>query len=630
MSSKDYTQYTAKDIELLEGLDGMRERPSMYIGNNGAEGLHQCLVESLTNSIDEAIAGFGDTIYISIIDNGDTDIFCIRDHGRGIPVDMHPIHNRPVLEILCTDMHAGGKLTAESNYKISGGNYGIGLKVLNALSERLHIESWKDGYHYEQDFSKGHKLNDIKNLGKTKETGTLMSWEPDKTIFEVTKFNKSKVKAALRDNAYLNPGVKFVFKYYNDKEDVYYSQAGIVDMLNEMVDKKDTVLSKPIYFAEKEDKQELEVVLTYTNGHELLRSYANKVKMVDDGTHVTGFRSGFTKAVNVYAREAKLLKDKDENITGNELRDGLVAIVSVMISAPQYENQTKTKLANTSLINWVGSVVYNNMLEYLRKYPSQASAIVKKALSYRKLREIIAKTKETMMGTKESKKFGALSGKLSNCSSKKPDECELWVIEGLSALSTVKTARDPKYQAIFSLRGRVLNTEGLSIDKVLQNLEFRELVQSLETGVGEDCDISKLRYNKIVIATDADPGGSAIRLGLLTFFVNHMPELVKTGHLYFAEAPLFKIMTRKETIYCRNKSVLEERIKSVKGEYQISRFKGLGEMDADDFRDYVMNPKSGALVQIIPEDFERLSEIITKLQGSSSEPRKLFIEKGEI
>ena len=628
--SKDYTQYTAKDIELLEGLDGMRERPSMYIGNNGAEGLHQCLVESLTNSIDEAIAGFGDTIYISIIDNGDTDIFCIRDHGRGIPVDMHPIHNRPVLEILCTDMHAGGKLTAESNYKISGGNYGIGLKVLNALSEKLHIESWKDGYHYEQDFSKGHKLNDIKKLEKTKETGTLMSWEPDKTIFEVTKFNKNKVKAALRDNAYLNPGVKFVFKYYNDKEDVYYSQAGIVDMLNEMVDKKDTVLSKPIYFAEKEDKQELEVVLTYTNGHELLRSYANKVKMVDDGTHVTGFRSGFTKAVNVYAREAKLLKDKDENITGNELRDGLVAIVSVMISAPQYENQTKTKLANTSLINWVGSVVYNNMLEYLRKYPSQASAIVKKALSYRKLREIIAKTKETMMGTKEVKKFGALSGKLSNCSSKKPEECELFLLEGRSALATVKSARDPKTQAIFTLRGKVLNTENLNMEEILKNLEFRELIQCLETGFGEDFDIRRLRYKKIVIATDADFDGSYIRLGLLTFFVRHLPEIIKQGHLYFAAAPLFKIVTKNQTIYCRNKKILDETLPKIKGEYMIKRFKGLGEMDAIDFKNHVMSPNSGALIQIVPKDFERLTEIIGKLQGKSSEPRKIFIEKGEI
>lgn len=628
--SKDYTQYTAKDIELLEGLDGMRERPSMYIGNNGIEGLHQCLTESLTNSIDEAIAGFGNTIEVSIMDNGEVDSFSIRDYGRGIPVDLHPIHKRPVLEILCTDMHAGGKLTAESNYKVSGGNYGIGLKVMNALSEKLHIESWKDGYHYSQDFSKGHKVNDISNLGKTKETGTLMTWTPDKDIFEVLKFSKSRVKAALKDNAFLNPGVKFVLKYYDDKPEIFFSKAGLLDMMDDMIDKKETILNKHIYLEEKGEKEILKIVLNYTNGHDMLRSYANNLKMIDDGTHVSGFRAGFTKAINVFAREAKALKDKDENISGLELKDGMCAIVSIMLPDPQFENQTKTKLSNVYLTTWVASVVYNGLLEYFRKYPNVAKDIIKKALAYRKLREIIAKTKETVLGTKEGKKFGALSGKLSNCSSKKPEECEIYLLEGLSARSTVKTARDPKFQAIFTLRGRVLNTEGLTIDKVLENLEFRELIQALETGVDDDFDIRKLRYHKIVIATDADPGGSAIRLGLLTFFVRHMPEIVKRGHLYFAESPLFKITTKKETIYCKNKAVLDEKLKNIKGEYQISRFKGLGEMDADDFRDHVMNPKSDALVQILPEDFERLSEIITKLQGTSSEPRKIFIEKGEI
>lgn len=503
MSNKDYTQYTAKDIELLEGLDGMRERPSMYIGNNGIEGLHQCLTESLTNSIDEAIAGFGNTIEISIIDNGEVDSFSIRDYGRGIPVDLHPVHNRPVLEILCTNMHAGGKLTAESNYKVSGGNYGIGLKVMNALSEKLHIESWKDGYHYSQDFSKGHKISDIVNLGKTKETGTLMTWTPDKTIFEVLKFSKSRVKAALKDNAFLNPGVKFVLKYYDDKPEVFFSKAGLLDMMDDMIDKKETILNKHIYLEEKGEKEILKIVLNYTNGHDMLRSYANNLKMIDDGTHVSGFRAGLTKAINVFAREAKVLKDKDENISGLELKDGMCAIVSIMLPDPQFENQTKTKLSNVYLTTWVSSVVYNGLLEYFRKYPNIAKEIIKKALTYRKLREIIAKAKETALGTKESKKFGALSGKLSNCSSKNPKECELFIIEGKSAAATVKVARDPKYQAVFTLRGKGLNTEELTIDRVLQNDEHRELIQSLETGIGDDFDIRKLRYNKIVIATDA-------------------------------------------------------------------------------------------------------------------------------
>ena len=628
--SKDYTQYTAKDIELLEGLEGMRERPSMYIGNNGIEGLHQCLTESLTNSIDEAIAGFGNTIEITIKDDGDVDTFSIRDYGRGIPVDIHPIHNRPVLEILCTDMHAGGKLTAESNYKVSGGNYGIGLKVMNALSERLHIESWKDGYHYTQDFSKGFKTSDIQKLEKTKETGTLMTWTPDKSIFEVTKFSKSRVKAALKDNAFLNPGVKFILTYYNDKPETFFSKAGLLDMMDDMIDKKETLLSKHIYIEETGEKEVLKIVLNYTNGHDMLRSYANNLRMINDGTHVTGFRAGFTKAINVFAREAKVLKDKDENISGNELKDGMCAIVSIMLPDPQFENQTKTKLSNVYLTTWVASVVYNNLLEYFRKYPNIAKEIIKKALAYRKLREIIAKTKETILGTKENKKFGVLGGKLSNCSSKKSEECELWIIEGDSAKTVVKNARNPVYQAIFTLRGKGLNTEELTIDKVLQNPEHRELIQSLETGVGDDFDIKKLRYNKIVIATDADPDGAAIRLGELTLFVRHLPEIIKQGHLYFAEAPLFKVITKKETIYCKNKKMLDETLSKVKGDYQVKRFKGLGEMDAIDYKNYVMNPKSDALVQILPEDFERLSEIISKLQGSSSEPRKLFIEKGEI
>lgn len=628
--SKDYTQYTAKDIELLEGLDGMRERPSMYIGNNGIEGLHQCLTESLTNSIDEAIAGFGNTIEVSIMDNGEVDSFSIRDYGRGIPVDLHPIHKRPVLEILCTDMHAGGKLTAESNYKVSGGNYGIGLKVMNALSEKLHIESWKDGYHYSQDFSKGHKINDISNLGKTKETGTLMTWTPDKDIFEVLKFSKSRVKAALKDNAFLNPGVKFILKYYDDKPEIFFSKAGLLDMMDDMIDKKETILNKHIYLEEKGEKEILKIVLNYTNGHDMLRSYANNLKMIDDGTHVSGFRAGFTKAINVFAREAKALKDKDENISGLELKDGMCAIVSIMLPDPQFENQTKTKLSNVYLTTWVSSVVYNGLLEYFRKYPNVAKDIIKKALAYRKLREIIAKTKETVLGTKEAKKFGVLGGKLSNCSSKKSEECELWVIEGDSAKTIVKNARNPIYQAIFTLRGKGLNTEDLTIDRVLQNPEHRELIQSLETGVGEDFDIRKLRYDKIVIATDADPDGASIRLGELTLFVRHLPEIIKQGHLYFAEAPLFKVITKKETIYCKNKKMLDEVLSKIKGEYQIKRFKGLGEMDAIDYKNYVMNPKSDALVQIVPEDFERLSEIISKLQGVSSEPRKIFIEKGEI
>lgn len=628
--SKDYTQYTAKDIELLEGLEGMRERPSMYIGNNGIEGLHQCLTESLTNSIDEAIAGFGNAIEITIKDDGDVDMFSIRDYGRGIPVDIHPVHNRPVLEILCTDMHAGGKLTAESNYKVSGGNYGIGLKVMNALSEKLHIESWKDGYHYAQDFSKGFKTSDIQKLEKTKETGTLMTWTPDKSIFEVTKFSKSRVKAALKDNAFLNPGVKFVLTYYNDKPETFFSKAGLLDMMDDMIDKKETLLSKHIYIEETGEKEVLKIVLNYTNGHDMLRSYANNLRMINDGTHVTGFRAGFTKAINVFAREAKVLKDKDENISGNELKDGMCAIVSIMIPDPQFENQTKTKLSNVYLTTWVASIVYNNLLEHFRKYPNIAKEIIKKALAYRKLREIIAKTKETILGTKENKKFGALSGKLSNCSSKKPEECELYLLEGESSKTTVKTARNPVYQAIFTLRGRVLNTENLTIDKVLENLEFRELIQALETGIDDEFDLKKLRYHKIVIATDADAFGSGIRLGLVSFFVRHMPDIIKQGYLYFAEAPLFKIVTKKETIYCKNKKILDETIPKVKGEYQIKRFKGLGEMNPEDFKDYVMNPKADALVQILPEDYERLSEIISKLQGSSSEPRKLFIEKGEI
>lgn len=621
--------YNAENIQVLEGLEGIRTRPGMYIGNTGTEGLHQCFIESLTNSIDEAMAGFGDTINITIDEDGDKDRFTILDRGRGIPVDIHPVVNKPVLEVLLTHVHAGGKLTADTNYKTSGGNYGVGLKVLNALSDNMTVEAWKNGHHYKQTFAKGFKTSEIEKLEKTTSTGTLMSWTPDPSIFEVLKFTPGRIRQILKDDSFLNPGVKFVLNYKGTK-DTYVSKSGLLDMLKDMLGDTETLIKPITIEGDGDNKEKLEIVFTYTNGHDLLRSYANNLKLLNDGTHVTGFRTGFTKAVNSFARENKLLKEKDENISGNELKDGLVAIVSIKLIDPVFENQTKTKLNNAYLTNYVGSVVYNKLLDFFRRYPSIGNAVVKKALQYRRLREAIAKTKETILGTKEVKKFAPLLGKLSGCSSKKPEECELYIIEGESAKTTVKTARDPKTQAVFILKGKVLNTEGMPLQDVLMNAEFRELIQALDCGMGDDLNLSKLRYHKVVIATDADPDGSDIRLGMLTFFVNHMPELLLNGHVYFAESPLFKILHKNKTIYCKDQKALDAAVAKLKGEYKVKRFKGLGEMDASDFKEVVMKKNSGSLVRIKVNDFERLKEVVSKLRGKDSEPRKIFIEKGEI
>ncbi|PIV90152.1 DNA topoisomerase (ATP-hydrolyzing) subunit B [Candidatus Gracilibacteria bacterium CG17_big_fil_post_rev_8_21_14_2_50_48_13] len=615
--------YSASDIQVLEGLEAVRKRPGMYIGSTGVTGLHHLIKEIVDNSVDEAMAGYCSKIEIIIHHNGG---LTVHDNGRGIPVDKHEKTGKSALETVLTILHAGGKFGGEG-YKMSAGLHGVGVSVVNALSTELTAEVHRDGNIYRQSYKRGAPQGDMEIVGTTDHTGTTISFIPDKTIFETTEFQLKTVMNFIRKYAYLTKQLEFtLFDERSGKHFKYYFEGGLrsyVQHLNKGRGRESDVF----YMQETKDDVIVEIALQYTDEYqESLMTFANNVETIDGGTHLTGFKTALTRVLNVYARDKQLLKEKEENFTSDDLKEGLTAIVSVKLPNPQYEGQTKNKLGNPEIRSIVESTFARAFADFLEENPNSGKGIVKKCslaararFEARKAREVVRK------GALESTK---LPGKLADCSSKDPAKCELFIVEGQSAGGSAKEGRDRETQAILPLRGKVLNTEQARIDKMFQNAEIKSLILAFGTGFGETFDLSKLRYDKIVIMTDADVDGKHIRTLLLTFFYRYFKELVETGHIYIAQPPLYRVVKGANAWYAMDDLERDTLMAqhNITDEKSVSRFKGLGEMNAEELWETTMNKENRKLLQVTVADLEEADRVFSMLMGSDVLPRKKFIQ----
>ena len=616
--------YDASDIQVLEGLEAVRKRPGMYIGSTGPRGLHHLVFEIVDNSIDEAVAGFCDWIRVSI--NQDNSI-TVYDNGRGIPVDIHPQMGKPALEVILTTLHSGGKFGG-SGYTISGGLHGVGLSVVSALSELMEITVFRDGKIYRQDYGKGKPLTPLYEDGSSKENGTSIRFVPDPEIFEETVFDSEIIINRLRELAFLNKGLRITFNDYRVDEpakDFHYDE-GIKAFVAYVNKSKEVLNDEPLYFEGKKDDVIVKVAIQYNNGYsENIYSFANNIRTQEGGTHEVGFKNGLTRIINDYAKKNGLLKESDGNLSGEDIREGMAAIVSVLVKEPQFEGQTKTKLGNTYIRGIVESAVYENMEDYLNEKPTIARKILEKAISARRAREAAKKARE-LTRRKSALETTTLPGKLADCSNRNPAECELFIVEGDSAGGSAKQGRDRAYQAILPLRGKILNVEKARLDRVLSNEEIRALITAMGTGIDEDFDIKKARYHRLFIMTDADVDGSHIRVLLLTFFYRYMRQLVEEGYVYIAQPPLYGLKRGNEIHYFHNEEKMNQFIQESGKKWTIQRYKGLGEMDPEQLWETTMNPENRQILQVTIEDAIAADEVFSDLMGDNVEPRKEFIQ----
>jgi len=628
--------YTAADIYVLEGLEPVRKRPGMYIGTTDTAGLHHLIWEVVDNSIDEAMAGFATDVEVRILKNN---VVSISDNGRGIPVEVHKQTKKSALETVMTTLHAGGKFGGES-YKVSGGLHGVGVSVVNALSEWLKAEVCRDGKLYVQEYERGEPKQKVKEIGKCARTGTKVTFSPDPTIFPKIEFEKKKIIDHLRQQAYLTKGIRIVF--VDEREDVanYYAfkfDGGIKSFLDYLSEDGDKQIHDTIFYVEKEHEQVgVEVALAYNEGIEIEElSFANNIHTSDGGMHLTGFRSALTRVLNDYGRTQGFIKEKEENLTGDDVREGLTTVVSVKIREPQFEGQTKARLGNTEARTAVETVVGEALKAFLETHPNDARSIVSKSLLAAKARAAAKAAKETIL-RKGALEGLALPGKLADCQTKKAEEAELFIVEGDSAGGSAKQGRDRRFQAILPLRGKILNVEKARVDKILANKEIRSLVIALGTAIAEEFDISKLRYHKIVIMTDADVDGAHIRTLLLSLFYRHFPKVIEGGYLYIATPPLYRIQSGKAFKYAYSDEEKEKALKefSAKGgsalggktsTANVQRYKGLGEMNPDQLWETTMDPNARILKQINVEDAKEADRLLDILMGSEVMPRKHFI-----
>ncbi len=618
-------KYTADSIQILEGTEAVRKRPGMYIGDVGVRGLHHLVFELVDNSIDEVMAGYCDYIYVELRKDGGV---VVLDNGRGIPVDIHPQAKKPALEIVLTTLHAGGKFS-NSIYKISGGLHGVGLSVVNALSKRLEVEVMRDGKVYYQDYEKGKPVTPLTEKGSTDKTGTKILFYPDPDIFETTKFDYEIIANRLRELAFLNPGVTIELKDENTgKSNVFKYEGGLIQFM-EYLSKGKEVLHDPFYFKREEENLVIEVVLQYNTGYdELILSYVNNIHTIEGGTHVTGFRSALTKVVNSFARSWGLWKEA-ESLSGEDVREGLTAIISTKVPNPQFEGQTKTKLGNSEVKKFVEKVVEEELTEYFTKNPDIGKLIIGKIIEAYRARQAARKARE-LVRRKSLLESTLLPGKLADCSEKDPSKCELFIVEGESAGGSAKQARDRRYQAILPLRGKILNVEKAQhLTKILSSGEIKTIIASLGTGIGQDFDLSKLRYHKIIIMTDADVDGAHIRTLLLTFFYRHFRPLIEGGYVYIAQPPLYFLRKGKEERYAYSEEEKEEILKEwgYPDNVYIQRYKGLGEMDPDQLRETTMDPQKRILLQVTIEDALEAERLFSILMGNNVEERRNFIEQ---
>jgi len=618
-------KYTADSIQILEGTEAVRKRPGMYIGDVGVRGLHHLVFELVDNSIDEVMAGYCDYIYVELRKDGGV---VVLDNGRGIPVDIHPQAKKPALEIVLTTLHAGGKFS-NSIYKISGGLHGVGLSVVNALSKRLEVEVMRDGKVYYQAYEKGKPVTPLTEKGSTDKTGTRILFYPDPDIFETTKFDYEIIANRLRELAFLNPGVTIELKDENTgKSNVFKYEGGLIQFM-EYLSKGKEVLHDPFYFKREEENLVIEVVLQYNTGYdELILSYVNNIHTIEGGTHVTGFRSALTKVVNSFARSWGLWKEA-ESLSGEDVREGLTAIISTKVPNPQFEGQTKTKLGNSEVKKFVEKVVEEELTEYFTKNPDIGKLIIGKIIEAYRARQAARKARE-LVRRKSLLESTLLPGKLADCSEKDPSKCELFIVEGESAGGSAKQARDRRYQAILPLRGKILNVEKAQhLTKILSSEEIKTIIASLGTGIGQDFDLSKLRYHKIIIMTDADVDGAHIRTLLLTFFYRHFRPLIEGGYVYIAQPPLYFLRKGKEERYAYSEEEKEEILKEwgYPDNVYIQRYKGLGEMDPDQLRETTMDPQKRILLQVTIEDALEAERLFSILMGNNVEERRNFIEQ---
>ena len=623
--------YEAQNITVLEGLEAVRKRPGMYIGTTSERGLHHLVWEIVDNSVDEALAGYCNKIEVKILPDN---IIEVVDNGRGIPTDIHPKYGKSALEIVLTVLHAGGKFEND-NYKVSGGLHGVGVSVVNALSEWLEVEVRKEGNVYYQKYHRGKPEEDVKIIGscEASEHGTTVRFKADGDIFETLVYNYFTLSNRLKELAYLNKGLTIVLsdlRKEEKKEEIYKFDGGILDFLNEIVKEEATIIDKPFYVSSEQDNVGVDVTFTYTTSqNEVIYSFVNNINTHEGGTHVQGFRTALTKVINDVGKAQGLLKDKDGKLMGNDIREGVVAIVSTKIPQPQFEGQTKGKLGNSEVSGIVNSIVSSSLKIFLEDNPAITKIVVEKILNSKKAREAAQKARELVL-RKSVLEVGSLPGKLADCTSKKAEECEIFIVEGDSAGGSAKQGRDRYNQAILPLRGKIINVEKAGLHKSLESSEIRAMVTAFGTSIGDTFDISKLRYGKIILMTDADVDGAHIRTLILTFLYRYMRELINEGNIYIACPPLYKVSSGKQIIYAYNDLELKNVLAQMNQEnkkYTIQRYKGLGEMNPEQLWETTMNPDGRLLLKVSIDNAREADMLFDKLMGDKVEPRREFIEE---
>ncbi|RRD24105.1 DNA topoisomerase (ATP-hydrolyzing) subunit B [Fusobacterium canifelinum] len=628
---EEIMSYEAQNITVLEGLEAVRKRPGMYIGTTSERGLHHLVWEIVDNSVDEALAGYCNKIEVKILPEN---IIEVVDNGRGIPTDIHPKYGKSALEIVLTVLHAGGKFEND-NYKVSGGLHGVGVSVVNALSEWLEAEVRKNGNVYYQKYHRGKPEEDVKIIGSCDEGehGTIVRFKADGDIFETLIYNYFTLSNRLKELAYLNKGLTIVLsdlRKEEKKEEIYKFDGGILDFLNEIVKEEATIIEKPFYVSSEQDNVGVDVTFTYTTSqNEVIYSFVNNINTHEGGTHVQGFRTALTKVINDVGKAQGLLKDKDGKLMGNDIREGVVGIVSTKIPQPQFEGQTKGKLGNSEVSGIVNTIVSNSLKIFLEDNPNITKIIIEKILNSKKAREAAQKARELVL-RKSVLEVGSLPGKLADCTSKKAEECEIFIVEGDSAGGSAKQGRDRYNQAILPLRGKIINVEKAGLHKSLESSEIRAMVTAFGTSIGETFDISKLRYGKIILMTDADVDGAHIRTLILTFLYRYMIDLIYAGNIYIACPPLYKVSSGKQIIYAYNdlelKNVLGQMNQDNK-KYTIQRYKGLGEMNPEQLWETTMNPDGRLLLKVSIDNAREADMLFDKLMGDKVEPRREFIEE---
>ena len=628
MLEQNNQNYDASQIQVLEGLEAVRKRPGMYIGSTSSRGLHHLVYEIVDNSIDEALAGYCKNIKVYIHkDNSVT----VVDDGRGMPVGIHPKMGKPTVEVIMTVLHAGGKFGG-GGYKVSGGLHGVGASVVNALSELCEVIVTRDGYVWKQSYKRGAVLTGLEKIGEAEGSGTKVHFKPDHEIFEETEYDFEILSQRLRELAFLNKGINITLIDEREdevKEEVYHYEGGIKSFVSYLNRNKEVLHDEPIYVEGLKDGIAVEVSLQYHDGfNENIFTFANNIDTVEGGTHLAGFKTALTRVMNDYGRRFGHLKESDKNLSGDDIREGLTAVVSVKISEPQFEGQTKTKLGNSEVRSAVDSISGEGISTFLEENPEVGKIIIEKALLASRAREAARRARE--LTRKSVLERSSLPGKLADCSSKDPKECEIYIVEGDSAGGSAKQGRDRKFQAILPVRGKIMNVEKQRLDKILGSDTIRSMVTAIGAGIGPEFDIEKIRYNRIIIMTDADVDGAHIRTLLLTFFYRYMRDLVEQGHVYIAQPPLYKISKGKQERYAYSDAAADEIIEEFGGKdssVNVQRYKGLGEMNAGQLWETTMDPESRILLRADIEDAMVADEIFTILMGDKVEPRREFIQK---